>query len=77
VQLLLELIRVVFVENSSFGHPQEMYVGTVSEDRNIGYFLRLFGADFAVDRIWVWVAYWWQHNNTAIKLDKNQIWLVD
>jgi hypothetical protein len=38
---------------------------------------RLFGADFAVDRMWVWVAHWWQHNNTAIKLDRNQVWLVD
>jgi hypothetical protein len=36
----------------------------------------LFGVDFAVDRMWVWVAHWWQHNNTAIKLDKNQVWLV-
>jgi hypothetical protein len=37
----------------------------------------LFGVDFAVDRMWVWVAHWWQHNNTAIKLDTNQVWLVD
>jgi hypothetical protein len=31
---------------------------------------RLFGADFAVDRIWVWVASWWQYNNTAMKLEE-------
>jgi hypothetical protein len=38
---------------------------------------RHFGADYAADRIWLLVANWWGHNNTATKLDNTQIWVVD
>ncbi len=39
--------------------------------------MRLYGLKYRPDQFWVRVANWWEHDNIAIKLDKEQVWLVD